>query len=174
MQGRKRQDPVIYLGLGSNLPSCRFGPPIAVCRAAIAALGQAGVVVARRSRWYRSTPVPVSAQPEYVNGVVSVTTGLSAESLLAALHAVEADLGRIRTGRNAARVIDLDLLAYGSLVTGLRAPVVVPHPRLHLRGFVLKPLAELDPAWRHPRLGVAIGQLIAGLPPGDVVEPIDD
>jgi 2-amino-4-hydroxy-6-hydroxymethyldihydropteridine diphosphokinase len=166
-------DPAIFLGVGGNLPSPRFGPPIAVCRAAVAALSSAGIVVCRQSKWYRSTPVPASAQPIYVNGVVAVTTVLSPASLMSTLHAIEAEFGRIRTAVNAARVVDLDLLAYGTLVTEPTAAVVVPHPRLHQRRFVLKPLAELAPAWRHPRLGIDVGELLARLPPGDTVEPID-
>ena len=89
------------------------------------------------------------------------------------LHAVEADFGRVRGERNAARVLDLDLLAYGEWVSTPEAGVELPHPRMHERAFVLKPLAELAPDWRHPILGNSIVQLLGMLPPGQIAEPME-
>jgi len=146
---------------------------MATCAAALEALDHAGVRVVRRSRWYRSDPVPVSDQPSYVNGVAHVETDAGPGPLLTILHRIEDRLGRERGERNAPRVIDLDLLAYGSLVCDGGAGVVLPHPRLHERAFVLRPLAEIAAAWRHPVLGASVEVLLDRLPPGQVVEPLE-
>lgn len=164
---------MILIGIGANLPSSAYGPPLVTCSAAVDALDARGVTVSRRSRWYSSAPVPPSEQPYYVNGVLEVDTRLSAEALLQALHDVERVFGRCRGERNGARVLDLDLLAYGSLTTDSGAAVEVPHPRMHERVFVLRPLADLAPQWRHPRFGRSITELLAAVPPGQVVEVIE-
>ena len=114
----------------------------------------------RRSRWYMSQPVPPSDQPWYVNGVVAVETALAPPALLEALLAVEAGFGRRRSAPNAARTLDLDLLDYdGTQCVSER--LVLPHPRLHERRFVLAPLAEIAPQWRHPRSGKTAAELLA-------------
>lgn len=161
----------ILIGIGANLAG-RFPTPLAACEAALAALEQAGARVVARSRWYRSQPVPVSAQPWFVNGVVRVATDLEPVPLLHALHAIEERLGRVRRERNAARVIDLDLLAYGRRV--LQDAIEVPHPRLDRRRFVLLPLAELLPGWRHPRSGRTVEELIAAADQDQPIEPISE
>jgi 2-amino-4-hydroxy-6-hydroxymethyldihydropteridine diphosphokinase len=164
----------VFIGLGGNLPSEMLGPPLAVMAAALRALPATGIVVRRRSRWYRSAPVPASDQPTYINGVLEVETQMDAAALLQALHRVEADFGRVRGAPNAARVLDLDLLAFGRSVVRGEGGLTVPHPRMHLRAFVLKPLAELAPEWRHPQLGLTTTQLLAALPPGQWAEPLDE
>ena len=163
---------MVFVGVGGNLFSSRFGPPMETCSAAVDALVTSGVTVANQSRWYRSLPVPDSGQPPFVNGVISVETTRTPEELLLLLHAVEADFGRVRRERNAARVLDLDLLAYGEWVSTPETGVELPHPRMHERAFVLKPLAELAPDWRHPLLGNSVVQLVAMLPPGQIAEPM--
>ncbi|MGH6718336.1 MAG: 2-amino-4-hydroxy-6-hydroxymethyldihydropteridine diphosphokinase [Alphaproteobacteria bacterium] len=162
-------EPGIFVGLGANLPS-PAGPPLVTCATALARLSAMGVTVIARSRWYRSAPVPPSDQPWFVNGVARVAWPGPPERLLDALHAVEQSLGRVRRVRDEARAIDLDLLAFDGLTRD--TPPILPHPRLHERAFVLRPMAELAPGWRHPRLGLAIKALIALLPPGQRVEPI--
>ena len=164
---------MIFVGIGANLPSPVHGPPLVTCSAAIGALGARGVTVIRRSPWYSSAPVPPSEQPHFVNGVLQVQTMLSAEALLRALHDVERVFGRCRGERNEARFLDLDLLAYGSLTTEPGAAVEVPHPRMHERVFVLRPLADLAPGWRHPRLGRSTTELLAAVPPGQIVTEIE-
>ena len=162
----------ILIGIGANLPSAAHGPPSATCAAALAALAARGLRVLRRSRWYESAPVPPSDQPCYVNGVARVETALPPVGLLALLHDIERDFGRERREINAARVIDRDLLAYGDRVeTG---PPALPHPRLHERAFVLLPLAEVAPGWRHPATGRTVAALIAALPPGQEARPLAD
>jgi 2-amino-4-hydroxy-6-hydroxymethyldihydropteridine diphosphokinase len=163
---------MILLGLGGNLPTAH-GSPQATLETALGAIGRAGIGIAARSRWYRSAPVPASDQPWFVNGVAALETALGPEDLLCTLHAVEARFGRLRRARNEARPLDLDLLAYGDLVRDGPAPPVLPHPRLHERAFVLRPLAEVAPRWRHPRLGATVEALLAALPPGQTAEPLE-
>jgi 2-amino-4-hydroxy-6-hydroxymethyldihydropteridine diphosphokinase len=161
---------MILLGLGANLPSASHGRPEATLAAALAALAAEGVTVERLSPWYRSAPVPaVDDQPWYVNGVAVVTTQLGPAGLLLLLHRVEQRFGRVRRERNEPRVLDLDLLDYDGLVQP-DGTAVLPHPRLHERAFVLLPLRDVAPDWRHPARGSGVDELIAALPPGQQVE----
>ncbi|HEV7370978.1 2-amino-4-hydroxy-6-hydroxymethyldihydropteridine diphosphokinase [Arenibaculum sp.] len=164
---------MILIGIGSNLAGGRFGGPREVCEEALRRLERGGVEVTARSRWYRTAPVPVSEQPWFVNAVVAVATSLGPAGLLEELHRIEAEFGRIRKVRNEARVLDLDLLAYGGLVRTGPAGPELPHPRLHERAFVLLPLRDVAPGWRHPATGETLEALIARLPPGQAAEPAD-
>lgn len=160
---------MIYLGVGANLPSPRFSTPRETLEAAMTDLDRRGIVPVSVSRWYESAPVPASDQPWYVNAVYRVSTGQDAATLLANLHAVEADYGRVRGAVNAARIIDLDLLDFrGEIRDGAAGPVL-PHPRMHERAFVLFPLRDVAPDWRHPASGAAIDSLIASLDPDQTV-----
>lgn len=166
---------MIYVALGANLPSERYGSPRATLLAAIEALEAAGLRVVARSRWYRSPAYPPSDQPDYVNGVVAIETAFDPKLLMITLHGLEIAFGRVRGAPNAARTLDLDLLAYHDLVSaGEGGNPVLPHPRMAGRAFVLRPLQELAPAWRHPASGQSIGALIAALPPDQVAIPLDD
>jgi 2-amino-4-hydroxy-6-hydroxymethyldihydropteridine diphosphokinase len=158
---------MILIGMGANLPS-PAGPPQQTLEAALAALAEAGIALERRSPWYRSAPLPAGDQPWYVNGVVSVATRLAPVELLGQLHRVEARFGRLRRQRNEPRVLDLDLLDHDGALR--QEPPVLPHPRLHERAFVLLPLADIAPDWRHPANGASLATLIAALPPGQAVE----
>lgn len=164
---------MILIALGSNLPSQDHGDPVDTCTAALRALDEAGVVVKRRSRWYRSAPVPRSDQPWFVNGVAEVGTDLAPAELLAQLHDIERSFGRERRVRDEARVLDLDLLAYGDRVSAAGETPALPHPRLDQRAFVVLPLAELVPEWRHPVSGLGIAEMAARLPPNQIAEPIE-
>lgn len=163
---------MIFIGLGANLPTARFGAPVEACAAALRAIGAAGPRVARRSRWYRSAPVPPSGQPWFVNGVAEVETELSPAALLALLHRVERAFGRVRRQRNQARTLDLDLLIYHEVVSAPGAVPGLPHPRLAERAFVILPLRELAPDWRHPASGLAMAEMVERLPPGQAAEPL--
>lgn len=158
---------MILIGLGANLPSAA-GAPAATLAAALAELEAAGVAVERRSPWYRTAPLPADDQPWYVNGVAAVATRLGPEELLALLHRIEAGFGRRRRRRNEPRELDLDLLDYQGLVRA--AAPVLPHPRLTERAFVLLPLADVAPGWRHPATGAGTAELIAALSPGQRLE----
>ena len=160
---------MILIGIGGNLASPRYGPPRNTLAAALVALEAAGIQVATRSAWYRSEPVPRSDQPWFVNAVASLSTDLGASELLSLLQSVEARFGRIRNERNAARVLDLDLLDHRCQVVET-ASLILPHPRLHQRRFVLLPLAEIAPDWRHPLFGLTAEQLLAKLPADQLLE----
>jgi 2-amino-4-hydroxy-6-hydroxymethyldihydropteridine diphosphokinase len=133
-----------------------------------------GIRVTRRSRWYESAPVPVSDQPWYVNGVVRAETELGPEAALARLNGIEAELGRIRGERNAARAVDLDIISFGNIVRDGPEPPILPHPRMAERAFVLLPLAEIAPDWHHPVTGAGISALIAALPRDQVTRPMQE
>jgi 2-amino-4-hydroxy-6-hydroxymethyldihydropteridine diphosphokinase len=136
-----------FVGVGGNL-----GDAMATVRAALRALGQMpGTEWVASSSLYRSAPVRASG-PDFVNAVAELRTVLEPTALLHRLQAIEQTFGRVRSVRNAPRTLDLDLLLLGDCV--MRGPeLVLPHPRAHLRAFVLRPLAELDPGLELPGLG---------------------
>jgi 2-amino-4-hydroxy-6-hydroxymethyldihydropteridine diphosphokinase len=162
---------LILVGVGSNLAAPGFASPQDTAEAAVAELPAIGVAVVARSPWYLSEPVPASDQPWFVNGVVAVATELPPEALLARLLALETRFARARGDRNAARSLDLDLLDYDGHQWAT-ATLVLPHPRLHERRFVLIPLGDIAPDWRHPALGMTAAELVARLPPGQPVHPL--
>ncbi len=136
------------------------------------ALADAGVRVIARSRWYECGPVPPSDQPWFVNGVARVETARDPADLLDLLLAIERGLGRERRAANAPRVMDLDLLAYGEVISDGAEGPVLPHPRLHERAFVLLPMREIAPDWRHPALGRSVGELIEALGGDQEIRPL--
>jgi 2-amino-4-hydroxy-6-hydroxymethyldihydropteridine diphosphokinase len=159
----------IFIGLGANLSHERFGSPRQTLEAALAELARRKVRTLRVSPWYRTAPVPPSDQPWYVNAVAEVASDLPADALLAELHAVEAAFGRARTVPNAARPIDLDLLDFhGEIASGGPGRAILPHPRMTDRAFVLLPLADLAPEWRHPVSGLPVRAFIEALPADQV------
>lgn len=182
---------MILVAIGANLSTPDGRTPYQLCHDAVDALARlpglpdcpefAGLVVTAVSSWYRSAPVPRSDQPDYVNGVVrldvvapTMTRPTNAEpdpaTLLAALARIERTHGRARGVVNAARTLDLDIIAMGS-GGGLlrdRPDPVLPHPRAHQRAFVLLPLREVAPYWLHPRLGLTVEQLIRQLPSAEL------
>lgn len=155
----------IFIGAGANLAHPTYGSPRETLEAAFRELGQRGVQVLRVSPWYRTAPVPASDQPWYQNAVIEVGTDLGPDKLLATLHEVEEAFGRVRSVANAARMIDLDLLDFrGEIAPESPGRATLPHPRLAERAFVLRPLADLAPEWRHPVTGQPIQALLAALP----------
>jgi 2-amino-4-hydroxy-6-hydroxymethyldihydropteridine diphosphokinase len=157
---------VILIGLGANLPST-VGSPEQTLIAALAALASDDVRVVARSRFYESEPVPRSDQPLFVNAVAMIATTLTPERLLARLHEIESSFGRVRRERNEARTLDLDLLDFDGVVRGDYSTPVLPHPRLERRAFVLAPLADIAPDWRHPLSGRSAADLLDALPAAD-------
>jgi 2-amino-4-hydroxy-6-hydroxymethyldihydropteridine diphosphokinase len=154
----------ILVAIGANLAGRQGETPLANCEWALDQLArQPRLWLRARSRWFVSAPVPPSGQPDYVNGVARLWGAGEPAALLAMLHAIEAAAGRERGVRNAARTLDLDLLAVDDIVLeGGPGGLVLPHPRLHLRGFVLAPLADVAPDWVHPLLHRSAAEMLAG------------
>jgi 2-amino-4-hydroxy-6-hydroxymethyldihydropteridine diphosphokinase len=161
------------IAIGSNLPTQVHAEPLAVCLAAVAALEQAGLSIVAQSCWYRTAPVPISDQPWFVNGVVRAQSSLDPTGVLALLHEIEAEFGRVRRVRWEARVLDLDLIdvlgvvpaGAGQALAPRGGAPIVPHPRAAERAFVLLPLRDVAPNWVHPVTGRTLAELIAALPP---------
>lgn len=175
-----------FIALGGNLPASGDGPESTLDRAVEMLRTAPGIAVEAVSRWYRSPAFPAGSGPDFVNGAAMLETALAPEKVLALLHAAEARLGRKRLKRWGPRVCDLDLLAQGDRVMPDRATVerwmslpparaadetpdrlILPHPRMHERAFVLVPLAEIAPGWRHPILRQSVARMLAALPEED-------
>jgi len=172
--------------MGANLPS-DIGPPEATINAALGALAGEKIEVLAVSRMFRSPAFPAGSGPDYVNGAVLCRTSLAVGEILPALHRIEQTHGRRRAKRWGARCLDIDLLAVGNQIRPDRATyvswqalsvdeqlskvpeqLILPHPRLHERAFVLIPLADIAPAWRHPVLGQTVAEMLAALPKSDL------
>lgn len=154
----------ILVAIGANLTDRHGVHPLASCRAAAESLrALPGLRLLAISRWYATAPMPVSDQPDYVNGIVRLEGEIAPADLLTRLHHIEDAAGRTRTERNAARVLDLDIVAMGDMVRATPDPIL-PHPRAHERPFVLAPLADVAPEWIHPVLRQTAAQLLAALP----------
>lgn len=156
----------ILVAIGANLPGADGAAPLASCRAAAAALdGLCGLSLVATSSWWETEPDPPEpGSPWYVNGVARLRGEADPAALLAALQAIENAAGRVRPYPNAPRTLDLDIVAMGGLVRAAPDPVL-PHPRAHLRRFVLEPLREVWPGWTHPISGLSVEALLDRLPP---------
>ncbi|UWQ54121.1 2-amino-4-hydroxy-6-hydroxymethyldihydropteridine diphosphokinase [Leisingera caerulea] len=178
------------IALGGNLPVDADAPQATLSKA-IAALQAQDLRLRSVSRFFRTPCFPAGAGPDYVNAAVAVETSLSAEELLARLHEIEAQFARVRDQRWGMRTLDLDLLDHGGAVLpdaagfarwlGLplerqmqEAPgqLILPHPRIQDRAFVLVPLKDIAPRWRHPVLQKTVTEMLADLPPEEVAEPV--
>lgn len=155
---------MILIALGANLISPVYGAPQQTLEAALDKLRANGCKIVRQSSWYQTKPVPASDQPDFINAVIAVETAHDPQTLLLLLHKIEIEMGRVRSVPNAARILDLDLLAFNDLIrTPPEAPPNLPHPRMTERRFVLEPLCEIAPKWRHPVSGRSCRELLAHL-----------
>ena len=151
MDGALYLDKAVIVGLGCNDKGCWADCGEAL-EAALARFRPEGLDVVARSSWWRSAAWPDANDPPFLNGVAVVRTEHDPHGVMAALGRIEDAMGRQRTLRNAPRTLDLDLIAYGRL-TGDLDGLILPHPRAAERGFVMRPLAEIAPDWRHPAEG---------------------
>lgn len=159
---------ICYLGIGSNLDQ-----PAEKCREAFRRIGSArGITLLRCSSLYRTEPVGLKNQPDFVNAVAEVRTSLSPRALLQVLQGIERDMGRVRENHWGPRVIDLDILFYGQEVIQ-EDELKIPHPELHKRRFVLVPLSELASYVIHPAFGVSIRGLMQRLADDSRVDRIE-
>ena len=183
------QQQCCLIALGANLPS-QIGPPDVTIRAALGILhAEPNISITAISGFWRNPAFPPGAGPDFCNCAAKLITSAPAEAVLAVLHRVESDLGRMRgnVSRWAARPLDLDLIAMGDLMLPDAATqaewrdlapdrqtretpgdLILPHPRLQDRAFVLAPLAEIAPLWRHPATGRTIAGMLADLGPDAV------
>ena len=151
----------ILVAIGANLPSTAGRSPLETCEWAASRLScETGLKLELVSRWYVTRPVPMSEQPSFINGVALLSGAADPYGLLQSLHAIEASAGRVRGPVNSARTLDLDLLAMDQLVM-TDPKLTIPHPRLQDRAFVLAPLCDALPDWRHPVLGLSARTLLA-------------
>jgi len=156
---------ICFLGIGSNI-----GDAAANCAAAETYISDVdGVVVLRRSSLYRTQPVGFKEQDWFVNGVIEIRTALGLRPLMDAILGVEDKMGRSRDGKWGPRIIDIDILLYGQAVIDEEG-LVIPHPRLHKRRFVLVPLDEIAPHAIHPAFGISVRGLLDRLQDDNTVE----
>jgi 2-amino-4-hydroxy-6-hydroxymethyldihydropteridine diphosphokinase len=153
---------MILIALGANLPS-KAGGPADTLKRALGELERQGVEIREVSAFYETPAWPDPIDPPFVNAVAAVKTSLQPVELLMLLHGVETDLGRLRSAANAPRTLDLDLLDYdGRVIT--TPQLTLPHPRIAGRSFVLVPLGDVAPDWRHPVTGQGLPELLAARP----------
>ncbi len=163
----------VFIAYGSNLLS----GPVTASQAfdeVVKGLQGRGLVVNKISRLWSSKAWPNPEDPAYVNAVMQISTCLQPTELMAVLHDLEREAGRVRDGRlNMPRVLDLDLIVYGDTVSGNEKGLILPHPRAAERAFVMGPLAEIAPDWIHPVLQRTADDLFGAATVGTDAYPLE-
>jgi len=155
---------VAYIALGGNLSN-----PETTFRQAVAKMERLEIeVIGVSSLWHSPAWPPELGHPDYVNAALKIKTSLTAKDLLNSLHALEALLGRKRSVLNAPRALDLDIIDFAGKVRA--TDPILPHPRAHLRAFVLLPIWEIESMWTHPTLHKTAMELLSELPSKDVLD----
>lgn len=153
---------MILLGIGANLDS-KYGNPPETIEAVKPLLEEKDIHIKRSSSLWKTEPIPYKDQPWYFNAVFEVETALEPQDLMRMLLQIEHEMGKVRTFKNASRIIDLDIVDYNEQMIDTDI-LIAPHPRMHERAFVLYPMRELAPDWVHPALKKPISALIEALP----------
>jgi 2-amino-4-hydroxy-6-hydroxymethyldihydropteridine diphosphokinase len=178
---------MIFIGLGSNITSRLGNSSITILRA-LDALERRGVRVLRRSHLYRTSPHGLANQPDFINAVAAISTALTADALLALAKQIEAIAGRVPSGKWGPRALDIDILDYNRQILNWskhkeqfskynRFSLILPHPEIASRAFVLKPLLDVAPRWHHPVTGLGAAQLLKRLQftkAGKIIDSIED
>ncbi len=160
----------IFIAIGANLVPKGYDDLHKALEDAVVQLCNTQLELLARSDWFVTKAVPASDQPDFLNAVLSMTSQQNARETLAILHRLENSFGRQRAVVDEARVLDLDLLAYDQLIVD-ETDIVVPHPRLSQRSFVLMPWAQIAPDWTHPYLKLTVAEMLDALPTADKVAP---
>ncbi len=174
--------------LGANLPSAT-GTALQTLEKSLELFALESLQVNRISKWFSTPAFPAGSGPDFVNGAVMVQTSLAPSDVLSALHRIEAAMGRTRENRWEPRLCDLDLIAYDDLIlpdlatfkqwkaldlasqkTKTPDQLVLPHPRIQDRSFVLVPLHDIAPDWVHPVTGITVSEMLAAIPTADLAE----
>lgn len=163
---------MIIIAIGSNLPGRWGESSYDMCQAAIDRLTERilchEIII---SSWYQTTPIPPSSQPLYINGAIGFQKKMDCVDLLPILNEIEEESGRIRHKANEARPLDLDIIAFNDEIIDQPPTLIVPHPRAHLRAFVLYPLRDIMPNWVHPKYHQTVEELIQALPEDQGIRP---
>ena len=168
--GETDLDAAVIVALGCN-DKGDWSSCVEALEAALARFRAEGVDVLARSSWWSSQAWPDPTDPPFLNGVAVVSTAHDPSTLMRTLGRIEDLFGRVRTARNAPRTLDLDLIAYGRL-SGDLSGLILPHPRAADRLFVMGPLAQIAPDWRHPVLGRTAAELAASATVGLDAAPL--
>ena len=148
------------IAVGSNIKSPKGFNPIENCNKAINELYKFNIKIIKKSSWYLSEPIPKSSQPKFYNSVFLCNSNHNPNKVLKIIDIVEQKFGRVRVFRNMSRCIDLDIISFNRTVKNSLL-LTIPHPRMHLRKFVLLPLFEIDSDWLHPLFKKSIKYFLA-------------
>lgn len=159
---------MILVAVGANLPLRAGLLPLETCKAAVDRIANIGPLkLVAVSRWYRTAAISDIPQPDYCNGIVRLEGEIAPAVLLARLQQIETQFGRVRSLQNAPRTLDLDIIDLNGALLD-EPSIILPHPRAHIRAFVLRPILDVAPHWSHPIAGRKATDLLEALPPQGV------